>query len=38
MQADLRAEIRGEAFGPEQAAPEGAAPDQRIAAFAGRSV
>jgi uncharacterized protein (TIGR03086 family) len=38
MRAHLRPEIRGEAFGPEQAAPEGADPYQRIAAFAGRSL
>ena len=38
MQANLRPEIRGEAFGPERPAPEGADAYQRIAAFAGRSV
>jgi uncharacterized protein (TIGR03086 family) len=38
MQANLRPEIRGEAFGPERPAPDGADPYQRIAAFAGRSV
>jgi uncharacterized protein (TIGR03086 family) len=38
MQAMLKPEIRGEAFGPEQPAPEGADAYQRIAAFAGRSV
>jgi hypothetical protein len=30
--------LRGEAFGPEQPAPEGADSYQRIAAFAGRTV
>jgi uncharacterized protein (TIGR03086 family) len=38
MQANLRPEIRGEAFGPEQPAPDGADPYERIAAFAGRQV
>src|SRR4051794_30621813 len=38
MQANLRPEGRGEAFGPERPAPDGADPYQRIAAFAGRSV
>ena len=38
MRANLKPEIRGEAFGPEQPAPEGADPYQRIAAFAGRDV
>jgi uncharacterized protein (TIGR03086 family) len=36
MQANLKPEIRGLAFGPEQAAPDGADAYQRIAAFAGR--
>jgi len=38
MQANLKPEVRGEAFGPEQPAPDGADAYQRIAAFAGRSV
>jgi uncharacterized protein (TIGR03086 family) len=38
MQANLSPEIRGEAFGPERPAPDGADAYQRIAAFAGRSV
>jgi uncharacterized protein (TIGR03086 family) len=38
MQAMLKPEMRGEAFGPEQPAPEGADSYQRIAAFAGRTV
>lgn len=38
MQANLRPEIRGEAFGPEQPAPPGADAYTRIAAFAGRAV
>jgi uncharacterized protein (TIGR03086 family) len=38
MQANLRPEIRGEAFGPEQPAPVGADAYERIAAFAGREV
>jgi len=38
MRANLTAEVRGPAFGPEQPAPEGADAYQRIAAFAGRDV
>src|SRR3954453_7673668 len=38
MRAGLTDDNRGPAFGPEQPAPEGADPYQRIAAFAGRSV
>ena len=38
MQANLTAENRSVAFGPEQPAPEGAPPYDRIAAFAGRTV
>jgi uncharacterized protein (TIGR03086 family) len=38
MQANLRAEMRGEAFGLEQPAPDGADAYERIAAFAGRTV
>jgi uncharacterized protein (TIGR03086 family) len=38
MRANLKPEVRGEAFGPEQPAPDDADPYQRIAAFAGRSV
>jgi uncharacterized protein (TIGR03086 family) len=38
MRASLTEDNRGPAFGPEQPAPEGADPYQRIAAFAGRSV
>jgi uncharacterized protein (TIGR03086 family) len=38
MQANLKPEIRGPAFGPEQPAPQGADAYQQIAAFAGRSV
>lgn len=38
MQANLRDEMRGEAFGPEQTPPEGADAYARIAAFAGRPV
>jgi uncharacterized protein (TIGR03086 family) len=38
MRANLRPEIRGEAFGPEQQAPPDADPYTRIAAFAGRQV
>jgi uncharacterized protein (TIGR03086 family) len=38
MRANLKPEVRGEAFGPEQPAPEDADAYQRIAAFAGRSV
>lgn len=36
MQANLKPEMRSQAFGPEQPAPEEADPYQRIAAFAGR--
>jgi uncharacterized protein (TIGR03086 family) len=38
MQANLKPEIRGPAFGPEQPAPDGADVYQQIAAFAGRTV
>jgi uncharacterized protein (TIGR03086 family) len=38
MQASLKDEMRGDAFGPEQPAPEGADAYTRIAAFAGREV
>jgi uncharacterized protein (TIGR03086 family) len=38
MQANLGPDVRGEAFGPERPAPDGADAYQRIAAFAGRSV
>jgi uncharacterized protein (TIGR03083 family) len=38
MSANLTADNRGPAFGPERPAPEGADAYQRIAAFAGRSV
>lgn len=38
MRANLRPEIRGDAFRPELPAPEGADAYQRIAALAGRSV
>jgi uncharacterized protein (TIGR03086 family) len=38
MRANLKPEVRGEAFGPERPAPDGADPYQQIAAFAGRSV
>jgi hypothetical protein len=38
MQANMPADKRAPAFGPEQPAPEGAGAYQRIAAFAGRSV
>jgi uncharacterized protein (TIGR03086 family) len=38
MQANLNADNRGPAFGPEKPAPGDADPYQRIAAFAGRSV
>lgn len=38
MKAELTDEGRGDAFGPEQSAPEGANAYERIAAFAGRSV
>ncbi len=38
MQANLRPEMRGEAFAPEQPAPDDADAYERIAAFAGRRV
>jgi uncharacterized protein (TIGR03086 family) len=38
MQANLKPEIRGEAFGPERPAPSDADAYTRIAAFAGRAV
>lgn len=38
MQANLTADNRGAAFGPERSAPEDADAYQRIAAFAGRAV
>jgi uncharacterized protein (TIGR03086 family) len=38
MQANLKPEMRGDAFGAEQPAPEGADAYERIAAFAGRTV
>jgi uncharacterized protein (TIGR03086 family) len=38
MQANLAPEMRTVAFGPEQPAPPGAGPYDRIAAFAGRRV
>jgi uncharacterized protein (TIGR03083 family) len=38
MSASMTADMRGDAFGPEQPAPAGADAYQRIAAFAGRSV
>ena len=38
MSESLTDERRGDAFGPEQPAPEGANAYERIAAFAGRSV
>lgn len=38
MRANLRDEQRGGAFGPEQAAPDGSGPYERLAAFAGRRV
>lgn len=36
MRANLRAELRGQAFGPEQPAPPDAGPYALLAAFAGR--
>jgi uncharacterized protein (TIGR03086 family) len=38
MRANLKAEMRGEAFGPERAAPDGGDAYDAIAAFAGRAV
>ena len=38
MRANLTEDNRGPAFGPEQPAPGGADPYQRVAAFSGRSV
>lgn len=38
MSASMKDEMRGDAFGPEQPAPDGADAYQRLAAFAGRSV
>jgi uncharacterized protein (TIGR03086 family) len=38
MSQGLTAENRGDAFGPEREAPEGAGPYERLAAFAGRSL
>lgn len=38
MQANLTAENRDPAFDPEQPAPDGADPHERIAAFAGRRI
>ncbi len=38
MRTNLKPELRSEAFGPEQPAPDGADPYQQIAAFAGRTV
>jgi len=38
LQANLKPEMRGDAFGPEQTAPEGAGPYERLAAFAGRQL
>lgn len=38
MSTSLSDENRGGAFGPEQSAPEGAAVQERLAAFSGRSV
>ena len=38
MRASLTPDNRGEAFGPERPAPDGAGPYDRIAAFAGRPV
>lgn len=38
MSASMTDDMRGDSFGPEQTAPDGADAYQRIAAFAGRSV
>jgi uncharacterized protein (TIGR03086 family) len=38
MQANLTADNRSPAFGPEQSVPEGAGPYQQLAAYAGRTV
>jgi uncharacterized protein (TIGR03083 family) len=38
MTASMTADMRGDAFGPEQSAPAGADAYERIAAFAGRSM
>jgi uncharacterized protein (TIGR03086 family) len=38
MRANLTADNRGQAFGPERAAPPGASAPDRLAAFAGREV
>jgi hypothetical protein len=38
MSAVMKPEMRGDAFGPERAAPDGASAYERIAAFAGRRV
>lgn len=38
MSSSLKDDMRGDAFGPEQPAPDGADAYQRLAAFAGRSV
>jgi hypothetical protein len=36
MVASMSDDMRGDAFGPEQPAPQGADPYERLAAFAGR--
>lgn len=38
MTASMTDDMRGNAFGPQQPAPDGANPYERIAAFAGRSL
>lgn len=38
MSASLTADKRGDAFGPEQQAPDGAGAYERLAAFAGRAI